>query len=194
MLPLALVGCCLSSPICAQGDDKAQDVAARTCAKAEQILTKGHPAKAEEWALFRIVTCRHAAVSFANAWSAAPRDSAQLNSLELASFRLSDRRVLDATLRALADTSSVPAIRRAGMRVTYSQYEPTGRIGDDAWESPSFGGFGHASHVFQRTGEMPLTAADSTRILTALRSTAAVDPDPQIRKVAGWLLQWLRVR
>lgn len=193
MLLLALVGPCLSWPLRAQGGDKAQDVAERTCAKAETILQNGRPPKQEEWALFRIATCAHGAALLADAWATLPSDSAQLKELELASVRVSDRRMLDATLRALADTSSVPAIRRAAMRVIYSQYEPTGRIGDDAWESPAFGGFGHANHVFQRTGEMPLTAADSTRILTALRSTAAVDPDPPIRKVAGWLLQWLRV-
>lgn len=193
MVLLAMLGSCLSSPVCAQDDDKEKDDAERTCAKAEKILKKGHPAKKEEWALFRIVTCGLGAASLAGAWAAPPSDTAQLKALELASMRVSDRRVLDATLRALENTSSVPAIRRAAMRVVFSQYAPAGVIGDEAWDLPAFGGLGYANHVFQRVGEMPITAEDRARILTAFRSTATVDPDPPVRKVAAWLLQWLGV-
>lgn len=188
---LSALASSLSSPVRAQVGDK--DTDDQTCAKAEKILKKGHPAKKEEWAFFRMATCENGAASLADVWTLPPSDSAQLKLLMLASRRVSDQRVLDATLRALAATSSAPAIRREALRVVYSQYAPAGLISDRAWDSPDFGYLGYANHVFQRTGEMPLTAKDSTRILAAFRSTATADPDPKVRKVASWLLEWLRV-
>ena len=128
-------GACACAPatVTAQADpDSVQH--RNNCRLAEQVLSTGHPAPREQWALEVIWNCPEVAGTLAHSLSAAraSTDTAYLNALTAPFIRIRDGEVFSAAAALAQDRSaSVPA-RVAAIRTLMFAVRPGGVV-DFAW-------------------------------------------------------------
>ena len=111
---------------------------------------------------------------------------------EMASTRISDKRLLNAAL-AVATSSSKPQTERiTGLSAVASFIRPGSHLGTTFWNNPTTARLEFVGDLQVDQGEQPITSADRTAALQSLDTMAASDPDANARLVAQRLAALLR--
>lgn len=108
------------------------------CRLAEQVLSTGHPAPREEWALGVIWNCPDAGATLAAALTAArtSADTAYLNALTAPFIQLRDGQVFAAALTVAGDRGASLPARVAAIRTLMYAVRPGGYVDPAALPNP----------------------------------------------------------
>ena len=109
------------------------------CRRAEQVLSTGHPAPHEEWALGVVWNCRDAGPALAAALTAArtSADTAYLHALTAPFIQLRDGHVFEAALSVAGDRAASQPARVAAIRTLMYAVRPGGYVDPAALPNPS---------------------------------------------------------
>lgn len=162
----------------------------RACAEAEEEFRRDRYAARAGWAYQRAPQCARGAAWIASAWSPPPARPEVLGALASASLRVSDRRILDATIAVLGDESMALPARRAALEVVLAMWRPGMRVSDELWNDPDSSSLSIQLDVYQVAGDEPLAEADRLRAVQAIRAAASSNV-VELRRVAARIVRFI---
>lgn len=165
------------------------------CRLAAQVLEAGEPATKYDWALDAIGWCHdQGGAALAAAWASPPTDRRRLGRLVHETERLADRRTADALIRIAQSGAQPRRTRFAALAVLANYVDSTVFVRPERLVSPDGGVLSVRTHGFQQPGSEPLTTADRTRIVAAVRALGDGDPDAGVKAAAHVLGKQLDAR
>ena len=132
MVTLAVVA--LASHAAAQ--DTRRPSPQKSCAAAEAVVAHAQSPQLLIFAYEAVAKCPNAGATLARAWVTPPADSSALLRLSMRSRTISDRRLLDATLRLVQNAGTPEAARRAALGVVLAQFASHVVVSDEIWSDP----------------------------------------------------------
>jgi hypothetical protein len=107
--------------------------------------------------------------------------------------RFADRRILDAALAVGTSSSRSVQERVSALSTMMMLLSNGGRsLSMTLWDQPQRGQPDIVADIDVMPGEQPITAADRSAVLQALRAMASTDSDPRARLVAQRLAELLQ--
>lgn len=182
--------------VVAQENSPASHHHRNNCRLAAQVLVTGHPAPHYAWATEAISRCREeGGPALAAVWARPPGDSAALELVYFASYRLRDARITEAAISVAKDRGSPQLVRLNAIRVLTSHAEPgfllysLGMLTPEENDSVRVA-LGAVSHVSVVDGAHRIAATTQERIVTTLAELRS-DADPRIARAASYVLRQL---
>jgi hypothetical protein len=196
---MGLLGIAACTPAAVTGQANPDSVRHRNyCRLAEQVLSSGHPAPHEGWALGVIWNCPEAGPTLAAALTAATvsTDTVYLNALTAPFIQIRDGHVFAAGLAVAGNRGASLPARAAGIRTVMYAVQPGGYVDPDALPNPrSINCFGTPSpHSQVLTGApLPSDYLEQARALMS-RITADQSEAEGIRRAARCAMYLIRLK
>ena len=165
------------------------------CQSAARQVRTGSPKSgmAEAYNALLFCAAATAAPELAAAWTRVAEDTSDFRWREASSVRFADRRILDAALAVGTSSSRSVQERVSALSTMMMLLSNGGRsLSMTLWDQPQRGQPDIVADIDVMPGEQPITAADRSAVLQALRAMASTDSDPRARLVAQRLAELLQ--
>jgi hypothetical protein len=165
------------------------------CQSAARQVRTGSPKSgmAEAYNALLFCAAATAAPALAAAWTRVAEDTSDFRWREASSVRFADRRILDAALAVGTSSSRSVQERVSALSTMMMLLSNGGRsLSMTLWDQPQRGQPDIVADIDVMPGEQPITAADRSAVLQALRAMASTDSDPRARLVAQRLAELLQ--